>query len=92
MQHGWRQRFAEGVPESRESPPHIWPYASMPHRGGMHVLADRQIVLAIAAKANVDPRTVRRRMRGEHVVPALALAIDAAREAIEQERPPKGGN
>jgi hypothetical protein len=43
----------------------------------------RRLALAIAAKANCDPRTVQRHFRGEAVLPAIADAIDAARSSIE---------
>jgi hypothetical protein len=46
---------------------------------------DRRTILAIAALVDADPRTVRKHLRGEPVVPALAHAIDAARRAIESD-------
>jgi hypothetical protein len=51
----------------------------------MHARADRVTVLGIAARANVDPRTVRKYLRGEPILPALARAIDEAR-ALEDGR------
>jgi hypothetical protein len=42
---------------------------------------DRRLILAIAAASDVDPRTVRRHLRGERVHPAIARAIDLARDA-----------
>ena len=39
---------------------------------------------ALAAAADVDPRTVQRHLRGKRIHPALARAIDMARAAIER--------
>ena len=39
---------------------------------------DRRAILAIAAAADCDPRTVQRRLRGRRVMPAIAHAIDHA--------------
>jgi hypothetical protein len=50
--------------------------------------ADRQVILAIAARVDCDPRTVRRHLRGERVTAAIAHAIEAARADVERPTPP----